>query len=118
MLENTEFSITLREDALDFESKFYSILNLYAQIHISKEMLFNFKADSNKVILKDLHPKINDNCYPLDVLLPMIKYKTMNITEIIEDNPYNQYDSSIPAYRFYIHDNGLHIIKIYLYASK
>lgn len=115
MLDGQVFHITIKESNLqDLDAA----LQLFQQLH-AKGFLFQIKAETkSKICLDVCHPKAT-GCigYPLEVLLPMVKYKASNLEDI--KDPYLGGDgTSIRAFRLYQEYGGLTLERTYLYAGK
>lgn len=115
MLDNTKFSVTF-ENISDLKE----ILNTFSKIHDLNDKHFYISGTKNNtsVNISWCHPLYKEKeHYPLNVILPMIEYKTNELDRIAD--PYIGYDgSSIKAFLIEAKSNSLSISRIYLYAGK
>ena len=115
MLDGTKFHVTVEHDELHFLD---DVLNLFKKIHHPTHNFFFHPTSADKICVKACHVDYKDKeHYPLDVLLPMIKYKASALPEIRD--PYIGGDgSSIKAFEVFVDYHGLNIKRVYLYAGK
>lgn len=115
MLDQTEFSITVEERHLE---KLDDVLLLFRKLH-GPEYNFYFKASTaDKITLDTCHKAYKEKeHFPLEVILPMIRYKAQQLKEI-PDPFYDGDGSSIEAFLVSLDYHGLHITRKYLYAGK
>lgn len=115
MLDGTKFNVTIRERDLD---KLANILNLYQDIHASGYNFFFHPTSADKLCVKMCHTAYKDvEHFPLDVLLPMIKYKVSALPDIVD--PFIGGDgTSVKAFEVFVDYHGINIKRVYLYAGK
>ena len=119
MLSGSSFAITVEADELNHVD---SILKLYKDMHAYFDTTYFYIKEANEkhIVLDTCHKDSTASSkekYPLDVLLPIIKFKMKELPRI--EDPYSGYDgTSVAAYSIEASYHGLEIKRVYLYAGK
>lgn len=114
MLDGEKFEITIQEDDLDCLK---DTLRLYEKIHCSTGAKFAIRANTPEVLhIVECYGKELD-IYPLDVILPMIRYKVENLHQT-QEGYYNGDGDNYKAIKVWMDSHGIKIKRVYVYAGK
>ena len=114
MLDNEKFEVTIQEDDLDCLK---DTLRLYEKIHCSSSAKFSIKANTPEVLhIRECYGKEED-AYPLDVLLPMIRYRVEGLHQT-QEGYYDGDGDNYKAVKVWMDSHGIKIKRVFVYAGK
>lgn len=114
MLDGEKFEVTILEGDLDCLK---DVLQLYEKIHCSTNTKFSIKSNTSEVLqIKECYSKEEDS-YPLDVILPMIRYKVESLHQT-QEGYYNGDGGNYKAIKIWMDSHGIKIKRVYVYAGK
>lgn len=114
MLDNENFEVVLDENNLEYIK---DVAKLYEKLHCSTSTLFQLKSgNASTLVLVDCYDK-NQEAYPLDVLLPMLRYKVDKLPQT-QDGFYGGDGDNYTAIKIYMDGHGLKFKRVYIYAGK
>ena len=114
MLDNEKFEITIQEDELDCLK---DVLRLYEKLHCCSSAKFVIKSNTPEVLLLDECYDKDKDIYPLDVILPMIRYKVENLHQT-QEGYYNGDGDNYKTIKIWMDSHGLKMKRVYTYAGK
>lgn len=115
LLSGTKFEITVEEDAIN---SIDDVLFLFEKLHAEDRHFYFKQSTPTEVCLGTCHSEYKDvEHYPLEVILPMIKYKLQQLPDV--KDCYSDGDgSSYPAFDVKADWKALTITRTYVYAGK